>query len=281
MNKFFELRSDFFDPQLICLSGQAFRFKNTDSEHTELVAFGKYLQIAKTSKDRYLLSCSKEEYEHIWKDYFDMDLDYRKIYESIDPEDSYLKKAADFGYGIRILKQDIWETYISYIISQRRSIPSITTSVNRLSEICGRKITLPKLPEPFIKPSAKEYYSFPDPKAVAALTLKQIEKTGVGYRAQYIYEAAQKFACGELDPEKLKQLDDSSLYDLLLSQFGIGKKVANCIMLFAFHRLGRFPIDVWMERIVNAYYNGEFDVGRYPDTAGIMQQFMFYYERNR
>lgn len=281
MNDFFELRSDFFDPQLITLSGQAFRFKNIDETHTELTAFGRYLQIAKTGKDRFLFSCSKKEYDLIWKDYFDMDLDYRKIYESIDPKDSYLKEAADFGYGIRILKQDIWETYISYIISQRRSIPSITTSVERLSKLCGQRIPVPKLPNPFVKPSAKEYYSFPDPKSMAALTLNEIEETGVGYRAQYIYEAAQKFASGALDPEILKQLDDTSLYDLLLSQFGIGKKVANCIMLFAFHRLGRFPIDVWMERIVNTYYNGEFDTGRYPDTAGIMQQFMFYYERNR
>lgn len=281
MNGFYELESDFFDPQLITLSGQAFRFKNLDDSHTELVAFGKYLQIAKTAKNTYLFSCSEDEFEKIWKDYFDLDRDYRKIYESIDKDDSYLKAAADFGYGIRILKQDIWETYISYIISQRRSIPSITTSVDRLSRLCGNKITAPKLPDPFIESSAKEYYSFPCPKAVAALTLKEIEETGVGYRAQYIYEAARKFASGELDPDKLKKADDSSLYDLLLSQFGIGKKVANCIMLFAFHRLGRFPIDVWMERIVNTYYKGEFDTDRYPDTAGIMQQFMFYYERNR
>ena len=110
-------------------SGQAFRIRVMDDTHIELVAFGRYLQIANTGKDTFAFSCDEKEFEGIWKPYLDLDRNYEKIVKSIDKNDEYLLAAARFGKGIRILKQDIFETKISYIISQRRSIPSITTSV--------------------------------------------------------------------------------------------------------------------------------------------------------
>ena len=85
---------------------------------------------------------------------------------------------------------------------------------------------------------------------------------------------------GEITTELLRASDDDRLYEILTSMFGVGKKVANCIMLFALARTSRFPIDVWIDRILKKYYGGAFDTSRYPDTAGIMQQYMFYYERN-
>ena len=271
----------FLDLAKVADSGQAFRIKVIDDTHIELVAYGKYLQIAKISKDTFAFSCNEAEFEDIWKKYLDLDRDYKKIVKSIDKYDEYLLAAAKFSDGIRILKQDVFETVISYIISQRRSIPSITTSVERISKLCGKKIKAPKLTDPFVKPLENEYYAFPTPEDLNSLPFTELENTGVGYRAPYIARAAEEFACGKLKAEALAKLSDEDLYKALMSMFGVGTKVANCVMLFAFARTGRFPVDVWIQRIEDKYYNGHFDCTPYPDTAGIMQQFMFYYERRK
>lgn len=271
----------FFDMHKIADSGQAFRIRDIDETHTELVAFGRYLQVADLGDNEFAFSCSEKEFSQIWASFFDLDRDYEKAVSSIEPEDKYLKEAAVFSRGIRILKQDIFETVISYIISQRRSIPSITTSVERISALCGKKIAAPDLKAPFVKPLKKEYYAFPSPSELASLSLEQIEATGVGYRAPYIAQAAAGFNDGLLDPGSLTLLDDEALYKALTAMYGVGTKVANCVMLFAFARTSRFPVDVWIQRIVDRYYGGNFDCSKYPETAGIMQQFMFYYERRR
>ena len=271
----------FFNMHKIADSGQAFRIRDIDETHTELVAFGRYLQVADLGDNEFAFSCSEKEFSQIWASFFDLDRDYEKAVSSIEPEDKYLKEAAVFSRGIRILKQDIFETVISYIISQRRSIPSITTSVERISALCGKKIAAPDLKAPFVKPLKKEYYAFPSPSELASLSLEQIEATGVGYRAPYIAQAAAGFNDGLLDPGSLTLLDDEALYKALTAMYGVGTKVANCVMLFAFARTSRFPVDVWIQRIVDRYYGGSFDCSKYPETAGIMQQFMFYYERRR
>ena len=272
---------DFLDLLKVADSGQAFRIRVIDDAHVELVAFGRYLQIADLGKDTFAFSCDEIEFEDIWKPYLDLDRDYGRIVKSIDKNDEYLMAAAKFGKGIRILKQDIFETTISYIISQRRSIPSITTSVERISKLCGKKIKEPKLESPFAAPLEKEYYAFPTPEELNKLPYKDLENTGVGYRAPYIARAAEEFSSGKLDPEALSSLSDDALYKALTAMYGVGTKVANCVMLFAFARTGRFPVDVWIQRIEDRYYNGHFDCTPYPDTAGIMQQFMFYYERRK
>ena len=243
----------FFDLAKTADSGQAFRIKVID------VIMDKW--DLSEGKDTFAFSCSEKDFEEIWTPYLDLGRDYKKIVKSIDKNDEYLLAAAKFGEGIRILKQDIFETVISYIISQRRSIPSITTSVERISKLCGKKI--------------------PTPAELNKLPFSELENTGVGYRAPYISRAAEDFASGKLNPESLSKLSDEDLYKTLMSMFGVGTKVANCVMLFAFARTGRFPVDVWIQRIEDKYYNGHFDCTPYPETAGIMQQFMFYYERRK
>ena len=275
------VKIDFLDLLKVADSGQAFRIKVIDDTHVELVAFGRYLQIADLGDDNFAFSCSDKEFETVWKPYLDLGRDYKAIVRSIDKNDSYLIDAARFGDGIRILKQDVFETVISYIISQRRSIPSITTSVERISKLCGKKIKAPKLSKPFVKPLCDEYYAFPTPEELSSLPFADLENTGVGYRAPYIARAAEGFASGLLDAAALGKLSDVELYKALTAMYGVGTKVANCIMLFAFARTGRFPVDVWIQRIEDKYYGGHFDCTPYPDTAGIMQQFMFYYERRK
>ncbi len=271
---------DFFDPIKIADSGQAFRIHPIDSTHTELVAFGKYLQIADLGNKDFAFSCDEDEFEQIWSNYFDLDRDYKKVVKSIDNKDKFLKESIAFGEGIRILKQDVFETVISYIISQRRSIPSITTCVDRFSALAGTKIKAPSLDKPFIKPSKNVFYAFPTVKQASELTAGELNDIGAGYRTAYILSAIDDFNAGKLTPEGLAALSDDELYEALTSMYGVGTKVANCVMLFGFHRVGRFPVDVWIKRIEDKYYGGHFEAEKYPDTAGILQQFMFYFIRN-
>ena len=270
---------DFFDPAKIADSGQAFRIHPIDGTHTELVAFGRYLQIADLGDNEYAFSCTKAEFDDIWYDYFDLGTDYDEVVKKIHKDDEFLTESAKFGHGIRILKQDVFETVISYIISQRRSIPSITTCVDRLSELSGAKIKAPKIEEPFVKPLKKEYYAFPTVEQASVIKADQLNGIGAGYRTAYIISAVNDFKSGKLIDSELNKLSDDELYEALINMYGVGTKVANCIMLFAFHRVGRFPVDVWIKRIEDTYYNGHFKTSEYPGISGILQQFMFYFIR--
>ena len=269
----------FFDPHKIALSGQAFRFNIIDDTRVEVVAYGHYLQVACVGEDDFAFSCSEKEFNDIWKDYFDLDRDYVSVFHSIDEDDEYLKDAAAFGYGIRILKQEPFETLICYIISQRRSIPAITTSVERICKKYGKKIVPPRLKEPFTDPLKRTYYAFPTSSQLSGASLQDISDMGVGYRDRYIVEAVTDVESGKIDMDSLRKKSDDELFLVLTSMFGVGTKVANCVMLFGFNRTGRFPVDVWIRRILDKYYGGSFDTTLYPGTAGIMQQFMFFYER--
>ncbi|MBR1796970.1 MAG: DNA-3-methyladenine glycosylase 2 family protein [Clostridiales bacterium] len=270
---------DFFDPGKIADSGQAFRIHQIDEKHTELVAFGRYLQIAELGAGDYAFSCDEDEFGKLWHSYFDLDRDYLQIVRNTDASDTFLHDAISFGEGIRILKQDIFETVISYIISQRRSIPSITTCVDRLSELLGDRIDIPKLEDPFVEPIKKEYYAFPTVKQASLVSAEALNGIGAGYRTPYILSAIEDFRSVKLSPEAMSDLSDDELYKALTGMYGVGVKVANCVMLFGFGRTGRFPVDVWIKRIEDRYYRGYFDASRYPETAGILQQFMFYYIR--
>lgn len=277
----------FFSPSKIAESGQAFRINIIDDTRTELTALGHYLQIADMGNNRYAFSCSEKEFNDIWFDYFDLGRNYEEIISKVS-DDDYLLSSIEYGYGIRILKQESFETLLSYIISQRRSIPSIKTSVEKMCRTFGHKISLDSIANelqkpdtPFIRPLKDEYYSFPSPEDLSKAVLEDFSNLGTGYRAAYLSSAVHDVLSGKIDLESLSSVSDEELFSVLTSMYGVGKKVADCTMLFGFGRTGRFPIDVWMQRILDKYYNGKFDTSPYPDTAGIMQQFMFFYERTR
>lgn len=217
----------------------------------------------------YEFSCSKDEYESFWKSYFDLDTDYTKFINSIDKEDEYLTKAAQYGYGMRILRQDPFETLISFIISQRKNIPAIKASVEKLSRAFGHDIG--------------GDYSFPSVKELSMADFLELSKCSLGYRASYIFKTVEMINTGKFDLDKLKsdQLTSEELTSRLMALPGVGIKVANCTSLFGFHRLEAFPRDVWIKRIEDKYYNGHFDEDRYPGFAGVLQQYMFYYERTK
>ena len=258
----------------ISVSGSAGTcYRATAADHTVLIcqeSCKDTVQETIQNQHRLTFFCPLEEYEHFWRHYFDLETNYRQYESAIDPNDRYLKSAFDFGSGIRILNQDPWEMLITFIISQRKNIPAIRQAVEALSKKCGTCID-----------KENEIYAFPTPAQLSALTVSDLQSLSLGYRAKYIYETTKQVADGSLDLAWWDTLSDHDLHNMLLSCYGVGEKVANCVALFGYHRISAFPVDVWIDRIQKTYYNGHFPVEKYEGFAGIMQQYLFYYERKK
>ena len=248
-----------FDIGHIAESGQCFRILPCGEGTWEAAAFGKRLMISMDDR-RIVFSCSQDEFDDIWRSYFDLDTDYGAFIRSIDPEDKYLLSAAKAGSGIRILRQDTWEMMVTFVISQNNNIPRIRGIVNALCEKLGRD------------------GAFPEPEILCTADLSGFR---MGYRDVYVSGLARSVAEGELSPEMFEALTDQDARKLLLSLKGIGPKVADCILLFGLHRLDYMPMDTWMKKIIKEQYGGHFPTERYRGYNGVMQQYLFNYARNQ
>jgi len=258
-----------FNIRKIAESGQCFRLKPVSSGGYVLVAHGRVLRLADTPEGA-VLDCSQAEFDAVWRDYFDLATDYAAIRTQADPEDAFLQRSCDYGAGIRMLRQEPWEMLVSFIISQRKNIPAIQYCIEALCSRYG---------EP-IESGGERFFTFPSAQTLAALDESHFLACSLGYRAKYVLAAARMVATGALDLDAIASCSDEALYAALLAVPGVGEKVANCVMLFGYHRLARFPRDVWINRIEEREYGGAFPTERYPDTAGALQQYIFYYARS-
>ena len=225
----------------------------------------------KSEEVRLLFSCSRGTFEEFWRDYFDLERDYGAIRRSIDPSDTFLLEAAEYGRGIRILHQDLWETIVSFLISQNNNILRIRRSIEALCRRYGKKIEISAA-------EGESCYSFPIPEAIAEGGLDGLQGLGLGYRDKYILEMARRCA-GAAGQEWLNLLAGSGYEEarrLLLAEFGIGKKAADCICLFALRHVEAFPVDTHIRRILEAHYPAGFPFERYEGYAGILQQYLFF-----
>ena len=269
-----EIKDD-FDLGKIADSGQCFRFNKCgeeSQEHYSVAALDKHVLVKKHDENRYEFSCDQKEYDSFWKNYFDMDISYSDIRARIDKtKDEYLYNASEYGKGIRILRQDPWEMLISFIISQRKNIPAIKASIEKLCALAGNVID-----------EGEEFgkiYSFPTPEKIAALSMEQLSSCSLGYRDKYVHQAALDVASGAVDLDRWGKLSDEELMENLLKLFGVGVKVANCEILFGYHRLDAFPIDVWIKKVLDAHYQKGFAFESYAPFNGVMQQYLFFYSR--
>ena len=256
---------DRLDIRKIADSGQTFRMEDISDAFGDMFRCIALDKICTAGKGR--IYCEEEDIS-FWKNYFDLDTDYESMTASIDPDDCYLCGCAEYGRGIRILRQDPWEMLITFIISQRRSIPSIKTCVERLCRRYGRKIE-------------GDIYAFPSPDELSEAGLDDLADCGLGYRSEYVYLACRDVCSGALDLDAMKELSDGELFQRLTALRGVGPKVANCVCLFGFHRISAFPVDVWIDRVLKEHYPEGFPMDRYDGYAGVMQQYMFYAARKR
>lgn len=244
--------------------GQAFRWQEISPNLWQGVAFGKLLKIGSQEDVITLYDTSKEDFELIWREYFDLDRNYGEIL-SVLSQNEVLKAAGEFAGGIRILKQDPWEALCSFIISQNNNIPRIKGIVERICENFGDKIS-------------EGIYSFPTAEKIAALSLDDLAVLRSGFRAKYILDAAKKVSSGEISLDALKSMPIDLARAELIKIYGVGEKVADCTLLFGLSHIEAFPKDVWIKRAVTKLFDGALPECANP-YAGIAQQYIFHYAR--
>lgn len=268
-------RGDDFDLEKIRDSGQCFRLFNlgkcnTNKELFLLIAKERVLYL-KQDYEKVYFKCGENDFTNIWWDYFDLGLDYTSIRARINEEaDKFLYKASHFGRGIRILNQDPWETLITFIISQRKNIPAIQKAVSIISERAG--IEIGRLED------GRSLFSFPSPEQMLNMQDKDYEACKLGYREKYIRRAVEDMTSGEKSLD-LHKLNNDELDIALREFYGVGKKISDCVSLFAYHRLSNCPMDVWMKRVEEEFYQGNLDLSKQHPYEGLMQQYLFYYIR--
>lgn len=243
--------------------GQCFRWNADENGVYFGVANGKALKIWQEND---LIICDASSEDIIfWRDYFDLDADYEESsLRFTEPE--YLQICADFGKGIRILRQEPWEALCSFIISQCNNIPRIKKIISALCSGFG-------------EPLPYGLYSFPAPEKLAVLSENDLAPLKSGYRAAYILNAARAICDGSLDLDLLISMPSEEAFAEIKKIHGIGDKVANCFMLYGLHRMDRFPIDVWMKRALERHFPKNFDPATLGAFAGLAQQYIFYYAR--
>jgi len=262
-------------------NGQCFRWNREDDGSYTGVAFGRAVNIDYKDKALILDNVSPEDYLHIWKDYLDLDRDYGAIKRMLAEKDPVLKRAVSCGAGMRILRQEKWETLISFILSQNNNITRIKNCVESLCTAYGKPIGAYK---------GKMRYAFPTPEALAGLRPEDLDICRLGYRAKYIVETAKQIASdGGRTLESMDEAPAEEAYKFLLGLSGVGPKVAHCIMLFSMGKYDSFPLDVWIKRVLNQAYRieegnlkqmREFAARHFGEYGGIAQQYLFYYARN-
>lgn len=256
---------EYFDPDLIFDCGQCFRFDKGPDGVWSGIANGQPLRIGRSEDGITIYDCSREQFELLWRGYLGLADDYAAIRAGMEPADAHLRRAMEAGKGIRILRQDAFEVLISFIVSQNNNIGRIKKIIAALCEACGEPIG--------------GGFAFPTPERLAAVDEDALRGLGLGYRAPYIHEAATAVASGELDLAKIAELPTDAAAQALCGVHGVGPKVAACVLLFGFAKDDAFPMDVWVKRLMAAYYPGDRDGSRFGKYAGIAQQYLFYYER--
>lgn len=253
-----------YDMALTLDCGQAFRFSMDGNGVWHGIALGHELSILQKDDTIIFYGMNEDDFRTSFLRYFDFERDYASINRLLC-RDQTLKKAISVAGGIHILRQEIWETLCSFIISQNNNIPRIKGIINRLCEGFGTP--------------CGNGYAFPSADVIAEKTVEDLAPLRAGFRTRYILDAAKKISDGEIDIHGIETMPADEARSELKKIKGVGDKVANCVLLFAFGRVDVVPIDVWMKRALNEFYGGE----EFPDFtaqyAGIAQQYLFYYVR--
>ncbi len=247
--------------------GQCFRWNSSADDEYIGVAHGRAVKIIKSENNIYI-DAPKEDLP-LWREYFDLEADYIRLSEGFGVSE-YMKTCMDFGMGIRILRQDMWEALCSFIISQCNNIPRIKKIVNTLCENFGEEILY----------QGEKFYSFPTAEKIATLEVSDLAPLRAGYRAEYIIEGAKAVSTGTVSYKMLSEQSHAEALKSIRAVKGVGEKVANCFILFGLHKMEAFPVDVWMKRALKEHFPTNFDPKTFGEYAGLAQQYIFYYARS-
>jgi N-glycosylase/DNA lyase len=264
--------------------GQCFRWNKQPDESYTGVFENNVINVAVKNEQIVFKGICNGNIQDIVNEYFDLHRDYTKIQENLSKIDEPLKMSVQYGKGIRLLNQNLWETIISFIISANNNIPRIKGIIERLSKQYGNPIEW----------NNQIYYTFPTPEELSKASITDLRALGLGFRDQRVYETTKIILTKQVDLGKLKQEKGTKrIREILLTLPGVGPKVADCIMLFSTLKcLDVFPVDVWVRRVMNELYFKlpeenklkreqieKLAYEKYGNLAGIAQQYLFYWKR--
>lgn len=277
--KSFELK-DIFE------CGQCFRWNlQEDGSYTGVIKDA-IINVKEENENIIFIGKCEGSIKKLIEHYFDLNTNYEEIKIRLSNIDEYLKTSIEYGEGIRILNQDLWETIISFIISANNNIPRIKGIIERLSQKYGNEIEW----------NGQKYYTFPSCEQLKDVTVQDYRNLGLGFRDVRLYETTHMILNKEVDLEKLKKnTNTQEVRNELLKLSGVGPKVADCILLFSdLKRFDVFPIDVWVRRVMNDLYIKEPDETKvskvkieklaeekFGKFKGLAQQYLFYWRREK
>ena len=287
MNEFnfeIDIPIDSFNLEHIFECGQCFRWeKQIDDSYIGIIE-DTVLKVTINNNKLLVKGITKKaDIKEFLIEYFDLNNDYSAIKSKLSKVDQNLKTSIEYGYGIRILKQNLFECIISYIISANNNIPRIKKIINNISKQFGEEVVF----------EGNKYYLFPSIEQLAKGKIEDFKAAGAGFRDIRIYNTTQAIYSGSFSLDNLYEIEDiDELEKELLKLDGVGPKVANCIMLFALKRFDVFPIDVWVRRVMNDLYIHAKDENKinnkeilkiahdkFGDLSGLAQQYLFYWRR--
>lgn len=263
--------------------GQCFRWNRVDDKNYIGVIKGAVVNVKQENNKLVFTGKSRKNFKDTIRYYFDLDTNYSEYKDKLSKIDDYMKESIKFGNGIRILKQDLWECIISFIISANNNIPRIKKIIERICEKYGKQIEF----------DGKVYYEFPTPEELSKASIEDLRALGTGFRDKRIYNTTKLILNREIDLEKISTLKSTEeMRCELLKLDGVGPKVADCILLFGLKRLDVFPIDVWVRRVMNdLYIHNEIEEKvnktelqkiaeeKFGNLKGMAQQYLFYWKR--
>lgn len=267
-----------FNPVHTFECGQCFRWKKCDDGSFTGIVRNRVANIGMQDDVMILRNSSIEDFQDVWYDYLDLGRDYSEIKSRLIKKDEIMRKAVEFGYGMRLLRQDTWETLISFIISANNRIPMIMKVVAALSRAYGDELII----------DGESLCTFPKIEMLAEGCLSDLEACGGGFRCKYISKTSKMIRQGIVELDKLKGMQTGDARCKLTLLPGVGNKVADCTLLFSGIKYDVFPTDVWVKRVMEELYFKreasfkeiqEFAADYFGELAGFAQQYLFYYAR--
>lgn len=257
--------------------GQIFRYiEESDDSYTVLLS-DRVVNIKQDNNTLYVKSNNEKDLENVIKIYLDLNRDYEKLNKELLLLDESLKDIIKSCDGFKIINQPKLEAHISYIISQNNRVPQIRNVLNNISKKYGKKVVF----------EDKEYYLFPSLDNLKKITKEDFRNMKTGFRDEYLYTFIKRLSDKEYDLDLIDNMNSEKAMKYLMSNKGIGEKVASCILLFSYSRFDVFPIDTWVKKYMKETYNIEgvnnikkFTNEKYKDYTGLVIQYMFHYKRN-
>ena len=270
--------------------GQCFRWKHRRGRDGFTGVAGKRAARIRTECGNIVIEeigkAGGEDSAVFWRNYFDIDRDYGAAQDYLKAHDKKIATAIEAGDGIRILRQDLWETIVSFIISQNNNIPRIQGCIENLAKLYGEEVAT--LTDSEAPEGIAVLHALPNPEVLSKLTADDLAPIRLGYRAPYLIKAAREYL--EIAPRFKESLSAEEELDLLLSLTGVGPKVASCISLFGLSRIESFPVDVWVKRVMHEVYGlsesdargmKKYAAEHFGPYGGLAQQYLFYWIRER